>query len=220
LNAIESPALPEAPSANCTSCGAELAPDQRYCLACGHPCSPVRLAFLDVLQSEHHSPGAPNTIMAAPVGYGSVYEPAGSEGWLRRYSALFGLAIVLLLAVLVGLLIGHWVSASKGPTKSVFEVKGLSGLAAPATAAAPAATTAAASTPTPKSSTESSATSKSSEAVESAKEKAETKAPPAAPVKATSNTLSKLSKETGKQHQQEINKLAEGGQPIETGGGK
>jgi hypothetical protein len=220
LNVIESPALPEAPSANCTSCGAELAPDQRYCLACGHPCSPVRLAFLDVLQSEHNSPGAPNRIMAAPVAYGPVYEQDGGGGWLRRYSALFGLAGVLLLAVLIGLLIGHWVSASKAPTKSVFEVKGLSGLAAPVT---PAATTAATTMPTPASTTGTSAKSKSaksSEAAESAEAKAETKAPPPAPVKATSNTLSKLSKETGKQHQQEINKLAEGGQPIETGGGK
>ena len=39
-------------AASCANCSAPLAPDQRYCLACGQPVSPVRLAFLDVLQSE------------------------------------------------------------------------------------------------------------------------------------------------------------------------
>ena len=46
-----SPPVPAAAAA-CPNCGAALSPDQRYCLACGRPCSPVRLAFLDVLQSE------------------------------------------------------------------------------------------------------------------------------------------------------------------------
>src|SRR5581483_1493233 len=40
----------------CANCGAPLAPDQRYCLACGQPASPVRLAFLDVLQGEYQPP--------------------------------------------------------------------------------------------------------------------------------------------------------------------
>jgi cell division septation protein DedD len=217
MNVIQSQALPEAPSATCQNCGAAIVPDQRYCLTCGHPCSPVRLAFLDVLQSERTSQ-PPNVIGAPAAPYAPVWEQSGTVGLLQRYSGVFGLLTVLLVAGLIGLLVGHWASAGRTPAQSVFKVEGLSGLATAATPVAPVATTATPTTPTPTPTTPKKSSTKSSEAKEEASE-AQAKTPPPAPKKTTSNTLNKLSHLKGKKYQQEINKLTEGDQPLETGGG-
>ena len=59
-----------------------------------------------------------------------VIEPAsGPYAWLRRYSGLFGLLSVLLLAIVAGLLVGHWVTQSKAPSQQVLRVEGLSAAA-------------------------------------------------------------------------------------------
>jgi hypothetical protein len=214
MNVIQSQALPEAPSATCQNCGAAIVPDQRYCLTCGHPCSPVRLAFLDVLQSERTA--QPPSVIGAPAApYAPLWEQGGTVGLLQRYSGVFGLLTVLLVAGLIGLLVGHWASAGRTPTQSVFKVEGLSGLASAATPVAPVATTPTATTPTP--TTPKTSSTKSSEAKTEASE-AQAKTPPPAPKKTTTNTLNKLSKLKGKKYQQEINKLTEGDQPLETGG--
>jgi hypothetical protein len=130
------PAALPAATATCAGCGAPLEADQRYCLACGRPCSPVRLAFLDVLQSEHGAPTAgwgthPPAYLSAPVGagYAPPAEPAGTLAALRRYSGLFGLLGVLLVSLLIGLLVGHWLTGG-APGKQVLEVKGFGPLAA------------------------------------------------------------------------------------------
>ncbi len=204
-------ALPEAPTASCSNCGAAIVPDQRYCLACGHPCSPVRLAFLDVLQSERGSQA--QVVRSPPIGgYAPAWEQSGGSG-LQRHAGLFGLLTVLLVAGLIGLLVGHWVSAGRAPTQSVYKIEGLGALAAavpPASTATTPATGTTASKPAAKA---------SSEAAANAAEEAKVKAPPPAPKKAGTNTLNKLSHLKGKKYQQEINKLTEGDQPIETGGG-
>jgi cell division septation protein DedD len=214
MNVIQSQALPEAPSATCQNCGAAIVPDQRYCLTCGHPCSPVRLAFLDILQSERTSQ-PPSVIGAQAAPYAPVWEQGGTVGLLQRYSGVFGLLTVLLVAGLIGLLVGHWASAGQTPTQSVFKVEGLSGLASAATPVAPVATTPTSTTPT--STAPKTSSTKSSEAKTEASE-AQAKTPPPAPKKTTPNTLNKLSKLKGKKYQQEINKLTEGDQPLETGG--
>ncbi len=214
------PVPSEPVAATCTGCGAALVADQRYCLACGQPCSPVRLAFLDVLQERPQgavppppSWATPGTIELGASGYVPVLEP-GPNGWLRRYSGLLALFAVLLMCLLVGLLVGHWVTQgnSKAPAKQVVEIKGLSGIpgtvaANPAGAAAPAVETPAASKATAKEEAE--------ESKEAAKETKAEKAPPPKPVTVTPTKLKKLTKTTGKQHQEEINAL--GAQPIETG---
>lgn len=219
-----------AEGATCANCSAPLVADQRYCLACGHPCSPVRLAFLDVLQAENHPPLAPGPYASAPVAYASLQDSAGAEGWLRRFSPLFAVLSVLLMAMIVGLLVGHWVTQSKAPGPQVLKVEGL-------TAAAPIAS-AASATPTAGSSTQGAATGSSaasasgagpvaagstpkSEAEEVATEaKAEktqaAKVEHAKVVKPNSTKLKKLSSTTGRKHEEEINAL--GAQPIETGG--
>lgn len=215
-------------AATCAGCGAPLAADQRYCLGCGQPCSPVRLAFLDVLQSEHAA--APPAVLGAPLlGYAPPPEPPGTLAALRRYSGLFGLLGVLLASLLIGLLVGHWLSGGgSSPAKQVIEVKGL-----PAFAAAPAgATGSSAGTSTGSSGTgspsggHSSAGSGSSrghtaaaseggvqesaaEEAQAAKEVKSTKALPPA------HQLSlKTAHTTGKQHAKEVRE--QGAAPLET----
>src|ERR1700759_2745928 len=133
------PVPSEQAASTCAHCGAALVADQRYCLSCGEPASPVRLAFLDVLQNDPAATGARGTIEVTPAGYVPLGDQRGANGWLRRNSGLLSLLAVLVLCLIVGLLVGHWVSQGNGtkvPAKQVVEVKGLSGLAA-----APAATT-------------------------------------------------------------------------------
>jgi len=204
--------LPSAPPQGgvlCSNCGAELAPDQRYCLSCGQPASPVRLAFLDVLQGERTLDGAAayGTVLAAGAGYGSPMTPDGLTGSLRRYSGLLALVSVLLLCLIVGLLVGHWVTQRTSPAPSVIKVEGLQGLVGRPGVGEGSASTHAASSSVAKEEAEA--------AKEAAKETKQEKAPPPPPVKVSPTKLKKLSTSTGKQHQKELNEL--GAQPIETG---
>jgi hypothetical protein len=206
----------------CAGCGAALVPDQRYCLSCGQPCSPVRLAFLDVLQSEHNRPAqrseawvGPSTIELSAAGYAPVAFEQGLSGWLRRYSGLLALLAVLAMCLLVGLLVGHWVTQGKAPAKQVVEIRGLP--TAPAAASASPTGTTPGATPSTSTTSSSNAKAEAEEAKEAAKETPAEKAPPPAPVKVKPQTIQKLTNSKGAQHQQEINKLVEGGKPIETG---
>jgi hypothetical protein len=203
------PVPTEQAGATCTNCGAPLAADQRYCLSCGQAASPVRLAFLDVLERDGVSQ---QTLELTATDYVPAGDARGANAWLRRNTSLLALLGVLVLCLIAGLLVGHWVSqGNKAPAKQVVEVKGLSGLAA-----APAAATAA-----PSATTGSAAAAKESakEAAEAkaakAKETKAEKAPPPKPVKVAPTKIKKLTKSTGAQHQKEINEL--GATPIETG---
>jgi hypothetical protein len=206
--------VPSEPSASaCSNCGAALVGDQRYCLSCGQPVSPVRLAFLDVLESDR----APQTQAFGMPGTIDLASIAGHDanGWLRRHAPLFSLLSVLTLCLLVGLLVGHWVTQQGNtgvPAKQVFEIKGLGGL--PTASAAPTSTTseaAAAEAETGKTATKQ----EQKEAEEGAHETKAEKAPPPPPKKVSKSKLKKLSSTTGKRHQEEINAL--GNEPIETG---
>ncbi len=138
------------PESNCANCNVELVADQRYCLSCGKPVSPVRLAFLDALGPALPPPAPAGTLPAAwapggyeltPSGYVPVQEN-GAAGWARRNTGLIGLAAVLVLCLLTGLLVGHWVSQSKTPANQTIKVEGLGALGA-ATAAGSGGTSAA-----------------------------------------------------------------------------
>ncbi len=206
------PVPAEQAGASCANCGAALVSDQRYCLECGQPCSPVRLAFLDVLQAEQTPAIGQGAIEMVPAEYRSAASQQGVSGWLRRNSGVLGLLGVLLLCLIVGLLVGHWVSqGSSAPSKQVVEVKGLSVAPAAATTT-PTSTTPATTTPAPSNSNTSSKA-KEEEAKEKAQEAKAEKKPLPAPVKAS--TTKKLSSTTGKKHEEEVNSL--GNQPIETG---
>ena len=208
------PVSSEQDRTSCPNCSAPLAPDQRYCLTCGQPVSPVRLEFLDFLASESQPQAGQAPLQPLTPGYVTVIEPStGPDGWLRRYSGLFGLAAVLLMSIIVGLLVGHWVTQNKAPSQQVIKIEGLSG--APLAAAATTAT----STPPATTSSQPAAASKAdakAEAAEAKEAKVIEKAPPPKPVKVSAAKLQKLGNTTGKKHEEEIAKL--GNEPIETGG--
>lgn len=220
------PVPSEQPDATCANCGAPLVADQRYCLNCGQPVSPVRLAFLDVLSPAAGAPAGtapaayahPATIDAAPGAFVAVQAQGGANAWLRRNSGLLGLVAVLALFLLAGLLVGHWVSQSKGTGNTTIKVEGLGGLAAAATTTAPTATTSTSSVETGASAgaatSKTSAKQEAKEKAEGEKETAKEKAPPPAPKAVSKEKISKLTKSTGKKHQEEINAL--GAEPIET----
>jgi hypothetical protein len=221
----------------CASCGAPLGADQRYCLSCGIPRAGTRLPFLDVLHSEAasagvngvgtHPPYPPQPAallrmpaLAADKGFGAA-TPGGwwdGEGGLaarlRESTGLFALLGVLLLALLIGLLLGHWVSGGPRvaavPAKQVIEVKGLPAAAAAAPAAGVAGSSASAAPAEPTS---------SSPAGESTSPAGEST--PARHARHASNpTVSSLAKTTGKEHAKAVEKalgkegsLATGGAP-------
>lgn len=204
---IQSP--PEEAGAKCHNCGASVVADQRYCLTCGQPCSPVRLPFLDVLQTEADA-RVPATVVQAPVGYlPPAQQDRGGMGWLRHHAGLLALLSVLLTTCLIGLLIGHWMAPSKASGPQVVKFEGLPVAGVAAASSAPTTSTPAANT---------AASSKESEAQEVKEvkeaESPKKKLPP--PVKTNASTIDKLEKTTGKAHRKEIEKLTEGGQPIET----
>lgn len=233
MDVVQIPTSTDGAAAACAGCGAPLASDQRYCLACGRPCSPVRLAFLDVLQTE--SPTGTMPILGAPqtgAAYALPPDPPGLVGALRRWSGVFGLLGVLLASLLIGLLVGHWLTGgSASPGKQVFEVKGLSGLAAVAPAGSSAGTASGSGSGSSssrqgaagsgssrshsgKSENEGAAGESASEEKEAVKEAQ--KAKPLPPAKKTSSSaLNKLEHTTGAQHAKEV-KAALGSGPIET----
>jgi hypothetical protein len=194
-------------SSTCANCSAPLVADQRYCLSCGQPVSPVRLAFLDVLETERQPQLPPGAVGSMPVAYTPYLEPAVGPAWVRRYAPLFGVLSVLLLAMIVGLLVGHWVTQSKSPSgPQVLKVEGLGALGASAT-----------TTPTTGSTTtggKSAKSAKSEEETEKAEAKAEEKEEEKTPAKApaakelSSSKVSKLEKSTGKKHESELNELS------------
>jgi hypothetical protein len=211
------------PDATCANCGAALVADQRYCLSCGQPVSPVRLAFLDVLAPSDPAPtgrvpaawAAPATIEAAPAGFVTYQPQRGANAWLRRNSGLLGLVGILGLFLLAGLLVGHWVSQSKTPANTTVKIEGLGGLAAAGSAGAAATTTPVRSSSSTPAASKSSSKQEAKEAAEGEHETKAEKAPPKPPKKVSSGTLQKLTQSKGKKHQEEINAL--GAEPIETG---
>jgi hypothetical protein len=130
----------------CASCGAPLAADQRYCLHCGTRRPEARLEFLDVLDADVRARGGAGvveqtrTVVTAP--------PQGVNGRLQANSGLLGLGALLLLTLLIGLLVGHWVTdrrttatpAAATPAPQVIRVEG--GAASAPSSAAPATATA------------------------------------------------------------------------------
>jgi hypothetical protein len=203
-------------SATCANCSAPLVADQRYCLSCGQPCSPVRLAFLDVLQTERTAQsGTPLGANTPAVAYAPYLEPVAGPAWLRRFTPLLAVVSVLLLAMIVGLLVGHWVTQGKAPAgNEVVKIEGLGGALA-ATPTAPATSTTPAVTATGKSKSSAKSEEEAEKAEAKAEEKAEEKTPAKAPEakKISAPAISKLEKTTGKAHEKELNKISTA--PIE-----
>lgn len=112
----------------CASCGAQVAGDQRYCLNCGARRGDARVPFMEILGGK-----AP-----APV-------PVAAAGAVERTPSQRNLTIVasigcLLLALGVGVLIGHGGRDTTPASSSPAQVISVQGSGSGA-AAAPAATT-------------------------------------------------------------------------------
>jgi len=105
---------PAGAAVSCASCGAPLAPDQRYCLECGERLVPMS----SVLQGPAPSSATPHSAAAsssggAPVPPASV-PPAGPPQRGNTLNVIAGVG-VLLLAMGVGVLIGRSGSAKQAP---------------------------------------------------------------------------------------------------------
>ena len=115
----------------CTSCGAPLAGDQRYCLECGARRTQARVAFRDILATGGAPPAGPAVVAAA-----AQDGPPARSG----LTFLAGL-LCLLLALGVGVLIGNSGDDSTSATPPPAQVITVGGAAAAPAATAPAATT-------------------------------------------------------------------------------
>lgn len=199
----------------CAGCGAPLGADQRYCLACGVPRASTRLPFLDVLHAEATAAHPLRAPALAPLA--TTQYAGGDSGWtgrLRENSGVLALAGVLLLALLIGLLLGHWVAggSSRGvasvPQTQVIKYEGTPPVAA---AAAPAATqaegvgasTAAGSSSSGSSTPASAGTSTSASATTA---------------HAANPTVDKLAQSTGKAHAKAVEEAIGKGKSLSTGG--
>jgi hypothetical protein len=147
----------------CTSCGAPLAGDQRYCLECGARRTQARVAFRDILAVGGAPPAGP-AVVAALVQDG----PPARSG----LAFLAGL-LCLLLALGVGVLIGNSGDDSTSATPPPAQVITVGGAAAAPAATAPAATTTA---PAADASDTGSAATKSTKGTKAAKGSAGSKA--------------------------------------------
>lgn len=107
----------------CTNCQALLAPDQRYCVNCGERRGRARFSF--------------ETLMAKPPPSPTPGRPRRRPTSSASLSFIAGVA-TLLLAVGVGVLIGHNTAAVKQTAavpNQVIKVEGLGGSSAPAASA-------------------------------------------------------------------------------------
>lgn len=87
---------------NCPNCGGSLAPDQRYCLACGHRRGDPRLPFMDAVTFMECSKRQPQPQSAAAP----VPAPDRRPFMSANASLVAGVA-TLVLAIGVGVLIGR-----------------------------------------------------------------------------------------------------------------
>lgn len=120
--------MPAVAAETCASCGAQLAGDQRYCLNCGARRGDARVPFMEILG------GRAAPAVAAPAAVGG----AGAARSQRNLTIVASIGC-LLLALGVGVLIGHGgrdrTPASSSPAQ-VISVQGGGAAAAPAAAGA------------------------------------------------------------------------------------
>lgn len=176
----------------CPTCGAAMAADQRYCLACGNRRAEARLDYLEILR------GRP---FATAAGTGAPVVAPVSDARVRDNTTIIASIGCLLLAMGVGVLIGNSGNGTK---------------AAPAASAAPQVIkvegggAAATATPSARPSTKKAKASKrksSSSAVETAKSAADSKA--------TNPQLKNLDSTSGDDYAKQAQKLPK---QVSTGG--
>lgn len=191
---------------SCPNCTAPMASDQRYCLECGTRGAEARLPFLEILRADTAPapPGRP-----APVAVGVAVPPPGFQDRLRVNSGLVAGVGVLLLAMLVGVLIGSAGGepapvAASTPAPQVITVGG--GAPAPAAAAPTGATGDAGAADEDDDAGGADRRTRSGGKAAKA---------PKGPARATSSAVKELDKLTGAARQKAVEKL---GKAIPTGG--
>jgi len=111
-------------SDNCPNCGASLAPDQRYCLACGHRRGDPRLPFMDAVTFMESAKQPAQTDAAAAA---AAPVPDRRPFMSANASLVAGVA-TLILAIGVGVLIGRsgdgGASNAAAPAPQVIKVGG------------------------------------------------------------------------------------------------
>lgn len=203
----------------CQNCNAPMAPDQRYCLNCGARGGEARLPFLDILRADQEmevvpygQPLAGRAPARGPVGVAPLpVAPVTTQERLQANSGLIAGVGVLLLAMLIGVLIGSGFGNDNTQAAAAPQVISVGGGGVAPTAATGVTgvdTTASADTSSP-ADTSSSGSSKKSSSTSKASSAA------AAPVKATNNAVKNLDKLTGKAAQKAADKL---GKTIAVGG--
>lgn len=96
---------------NCPNCGASLAPDQRYCLACGNRRGDPRLPFMDAvvfMEAAKRPVAAEAAVAAAPA--------PDRRPFISANASLIAGVATLVLAIGVGVLIGR--SGDSGSTNA------------------------------------------------------------------------------------------------------
>jgi hypothetical protein len=119
------------PTANdaCPTCSARMAPDQRYCLGCGHRRGDPRLPFMDavVFMDAVKQPSKAEAAAATPPPPSSS---GGKSGFSPQSTLIAGVA-TLVLAVGVGVLIGRSGNSEAAPvannTPQIIKVGGNEG---------------------------------------------------------------------------------------------
>ena len=108
---IGTPAPAPSPKAgeSCPACGAQMAPDQRYCLECGQRRGDPRLPFMDAVVLMDTLVKGPAPAAAAPATRGRRLSP--------NATLVAGIG-TLLLALGVGVLIGHSGSSQNSPAST------------------------------------------------------------------------------------------------------
>lgn len=203
---------------SCANCNAPMAADQRYCLNCGIRGGEARLPFLDILRADegtqvvpYGQPLPPGLAVGAPLNaVPAVVVPPTAQQRLQANTGLIAGVGVLLLAMLIGVLIGSGIGndppqAAAAPQPIV--VGGAAPVAATAATGPTGTTGADTAAPASSSSSSSSTTKKSS----SSSSSSTTKAAP----KATNDAVKNLDNLTGKEAQKAADKL---GKTIATGG--
>jgi hypothetical protein len=91
---------------SCPNCNARMAPDQRYCLNCGHRRGDPRLPFMDAvvfMESMNSTPGGAGSSTPPPP----PAQSGGSNNKWNANAALIAGVATLVLAIGVGFLIGR-----------------------------------------------------------------------------------------------------------------
>lgn len=89
---------------SCPNCGAPLAPDQRYCLACGQRRGDPRLPFMDAVTFMESAKQPPQADAAAA---GVAAQPPDRRPFISANASLVAGVATLVLAIGVGVLIGR-----------------------------------------------------------------------------------------------------------------